>query len=560
MLLSLRVRNLALVEEAAVEWASGLNVVTGETGAGKSILIGALQLLLGERADKKWIRSGSDYALAEAVFDIRRAPEAAAVLEELGLPPADDSRLVIRRVVRETSAGQILINDSPVTLQALRRLGDQLVDIHGPYDHQSLLDPRFQLALLDSFGGLHEARRECAGAWQRILELETQRRELGGSDEDVSARIDLLRFRVKELEDAAPQAGEDEAVAREHAIASQAQRILELGHAALNALQEGEQNAFDALAAAQRALDELSRLMPDGAAWREEARNAARQIQALAESIRASLDRVETDPGRLAWLEQRLATYQKLRKKYGVDAAGLVQVLEESRTALRELLRRDERLEELEQRIQQAREAHLAAALALRARRRDAASALAAAVTRHLGELGFARASFSVELADAPPGPTGCDEVCFGFAPNPGEPRKPLREIASSGEMARVMLATKAALAQHDKIPVLIFDEVDANIGGEIGLAVGKKLAALGKSHQVICITHLPQVAAQGSAHYAVSKTIRNGRTVTRVERLDEEGRIAELARMLGGRDHTRVTIQHAREMLAAARGEGRRA
>jgi DNA repair protein RecN (Recombination protein N) len=552
MLQSLRVKNLALVEQARLEWGPGLTVITGETGAGKSILIGALKLLLGERADRKWIRTGTDACGAEAVFDITALKDLPALLEELGLPPAEDGQLIIRRIVKESGAGQNLVNDTPVTLQALKRLGERLVDMHGPYDHQSLLNPAFQLDVLDAFGGLEKERATCREKHRVVQELAAQREALQGGDEEVSARIDLLQFRIKELEEAKPEAGEDEAVAQEHAVASHAQRILELGQGVIGALQDGEGNAFDALASAQRALEELGRLLPDGAAWRDEARGAAQQIQALCESMRSALDRVEADPARLDWLDQRLALYQKLKRKYGENAAGLVRILDESQAALKELSQRGERLAEVEQRIAKASADLLSAGRALGRKRREVAQKLAKAVTGQLRELGFAHGAFDVNVEDAEPGPTGCDAVSFAFAPNVGETRKPLREIASSGEISRVMLATKAVLAEHDRIPVLVFDEVDANVGGEMGLAVGRKLAALAAHHQVICITHLPQVAAQGAAHFAVVKRVRDGRTFTEVDALDAKARVDEIARMLGGKDLTKVTLQHARELLRA--------
>lgn len=551
MLLSLRVKNLALVESARIEWGPGLNVITGETGAGKSILIGALKLLLGERADRKWIRTGADACGAEAVFDVAALNDLPALLEELGLPPSEEGQLIVRRIVKDSGAGQNLINDTPVTLQTLKRLGERLVDMHGPYDHQSLLNPRFQLDVLDAYGALEKERTQCAGAHRALQELEAQRDALRGGDEEVSARIDLLQFRIKEIEEAKPQEGEDVEVEKEHAIASHAQRILELGQGALAALQDAEGNAFDSLVGAQRALEELSRLFPEANEWRSEARAAAQQLQALAESMRAALDRVEADPARLGWLDQRLSMYQRLKRKYGVDATGLVRLLDDSRTALKELSQRGERLVEVEKRIAAARAALLSVGRALGKKRRAVAENLGKAVTGQLQELGFAHGAFDVSIEEAEPGPTGCDEVSFAFAPNVGEARKPLREIASSGEISRVMLATKAVLAQHDKIPLLVFDEVDANVGGEMGIAVGRKLAALGASHQVICITHLPQVAAQGAAHFAVVKRVHDGRTFTEVEALDASSRVDEIARMLGGKDLTKVTLQHARELLA---------
>ncbi len=553
MLISLRVKNLALVEQVRIEWGGGLNVVTGETGAGKSILIGALKLLLGERADRKWIRAGADACGAEAVFDVSALSDFPALLEELGAAPAEDGQLIVRRIVKESGAGQNLVNDTPVTLQTLKRIGERLVDLHGPHDHQSLLNPAFQLDVLDAYGASHREFEAYAAQWRTLRELEARRAALQGGDEEVAARTDLLRFRIQELDEAKPEAGEDEAVAREQDVASHAHRILELGQGLLAALQEGEGSAFDALAAAQRALEELARLLPEAEAWRQEARGLAQQTQALSDAARAAMDRVEADPARLDWLDRRLALYQRLKKKYGADAAGLVQLLGDSRAALKELSERGERLAEVERRIASAQEQARAAGAALGRKRRAAAGHLGQAVTRHLKELGFPHGAFDVEVTEVEPGPTGCDAVSFGFAPNPGEARKPLREIASSGEISRVMLATKAVLARHDRIPVLVFDEVDANIGGEMGIAVGRKLAALAADHQVLCITHLPQVAVHGAAHFAVSKRVREGRTFTDVARLDAPARVEEVARMLGGRDLTRVTLQHAKELLAAA-------
>lgn len=550
MLLSLRVKNLALVESARIEWGAGLNVITGETGAGKSILIGALKLLLGERADRKWIRTGADACGAEAVFDVSALRGFPAFLEELGLPETEDGQLIVRRIVKESGAGQNLINDTPVTLQAMKRLGERLVDMHGPYDHQSLLNPRFQLDVLDAYGALERERAVCAEKYRALQELKAQRDALQGGDEEVSARMDLLQFRIKELEEAKPEAGEDESVSQEHGVASHAQRILELGQGVLGVLQDGEGNAFDSLVGAQRALEELSRLLPEADEWKGEARSAAQQLQSLAETMRDVLDRVEADPARLDWLEQRLSMYQRLKRKYGADAAGLVKLLDDSRGALKDLSQRGEKLAAVEKKIDAAGKELLSTGRALGKKRRAVADKLAKAVTTQLRELGFQHGAFGVAVREAEPGPTGCDEVSFEFAPNLGEAGKPLREIASSGEISRVMLATKAVLAKHDKIPLLVFDEVDANVGGEMGIAVGRKLAALGASHQVICITHLPQVAAQGATHFAVIKRVHDGRTFTEVEQLDSQSRVEEIARMLGGKDLTKVTLQHAREML----------
>ncbi len=550
MLVALRVKNLALVENVRLDFESGLNVITGETGAGKSIIIGALHLLLGDRADKKYIRAGADACGAEAVFRLAKPQAMNELLEGLGVAPCEDGQLIVRRIVKAAGGGQSLINDSPVTVQGLKQVGEQLVDMHGPYDHQSLLSPAFQLDVLDSYGQLEEVRAAYQVVHQEVVTLEAERDELQGGDEDVAGQIEMLSFRVKEIEDVAPVEGEDEAVAAEHLTVSHAQRILELGDGVREAVQEGEQSAFDSLAVAQRNLEELARLLPEAEEWKKEARSLAVQLQSLNETLTSTLDRIEGDPARLQWLEQRLAAYQKLKRKHGGSVADILRVLAENKARLRKLQTRGERLAELEGRLTATRAQLLKKGRVLGKQRREVAERLAQAVTTELRELGFPHGAFAVAVQEGEPQASGLDTVSFGFAPNVGEPMRPLRDIASSGEISRVMLATKAVLAGHDRIPVLVFDEVDANIGGEMGNAVGRKLAQLGQSHQVLCITHLPQVAVHGGTHFAVAKRVREGRTFTEVDRLEGEARVEEIARMLGGRDLTKLTVQHARAML----------
>ena len=549
MLVTLRVKNLALVENVRLDFESGLNVITGETGAGKSILIGALHLLLGDRADKKYIRAGADACGAEALFKLAKPKAMNDLLEALGVAPCEDGQLILRRIVKAAGGGQNLINDSPVTLQALKQVGEQLVDMHGPYDHQSLLSPAFQLEVLDAYGHVEAERTAYHDAFRAWTALQDERAELQGDDQDVAGQIEMLTFRVKEIEDLAPVEGEDEQVAQEHLTVSHAQRILELGDGARKALLEGEGSAFDLLASVQRNLEELARLLPEAEEWKIETRALAVQLQSLSEAMISTLDRVEADPARLQWLEQRLATYQKLKRKYG-SVSDVLAVLAENKERLKKLQTRGERLAELEGRIAAAQVAVLKKGRVLSVKRRAAGDKMAHAVVAELRELGFPRGGFAVDMQEGEPQSSGLDAVSFGFAPNVGEPMRPLRDIASSGEISRVMLATKAVLAGHDHIPVLVFDEVDANIGGEMGNAVGRKLAQLGQTHQVLCITHLPQVAVHGDQHYAVTKRVRDDRTFTEVDPLEGEARVEEIARMLGGKDLTKVTMQHARAML----------
>ncbi len=550
MLVRLSVKNLALVEKLAIEFEPGLNVITGETGAGKSILIGALGMLLGERADKKIIRTGEDACTAEAIIELVDPSAVNAVLDAIGLEPCEGGQLIVRRTVKANGSNQQTINDSPVTIQALKQLGEVLVDMHGPHDHQSLLNRSAQLAILDAYGRTEKEREAYVREWTALQSIEERITALQEDGGDVEGQIDLLQFRIKEIESIAPVEGEEEQVIQEHMTVSNAQRIRELGEALTGGLTEGEGSAFDHLATIQRLLEEMSDMLPEAAGWRDEARSVAIGIKELSSSIASRLESIETDPSRLEWLDQRISAYQKLRRKYGGSVSEALAQLASSRQRLIDLQNRGETLIRLEnEKVMATKQLH-ATGTKLRDKRGKAAEKLAVEITGHLRDLGFAHGVFSVELTDAEPKASGMDEVNFGFAPNLGEQKKPLRDIASSGEISRVMLATKAVLAAHDRIPVLVFDEVDANVGGEMGNAIGKKLQTLAAARQVICITHLPQVAAKGATHFAVKKQVRDQRTFSQVDKLEKNQRIEEIARMLGGRDVTSAVMTHAKELI----------
>jgi len=552
VLTTLNVRNLALAEDVRVEFGPGLNIVTGETGAGKSILLGALALLLGERADRGAIRTGAEQGLAEAVFELAAPEEVNALLTELGLPPCEDGQLLLRRVVKAGGAGQQTVNDAPVTLQALKRLGELLVDMHGPHDHQSLLRNEAQLDILDAFAHLAEARAPCADAHAAARATEARRAELLAGGDDIEAQMDLLAYRIKEIEDAQPAEGEEEKIRAEHEVIGHAQRIVELANPVVGALTEDDASACARLAGCRPALEELARLLPAAADWPAEAERLALGLRAFAAGIGREVERIETDPARLDWLDQRLALYRKIRRKYGETVAEILEKLAADRRRLDDLRHRTERLQQIEVELDRQRAELHRAAQGLRRRRLKAAGQLAEAITAELRALGFPHGAFTVALEEMEPGPSGMDRAEFGFAPNVGETVRPLRQIASSGEISRVMLAVKTVLARHDRIPVLVFDEIDANLGGEMGGAVGAKLAAVASARQVIAITHLPQVAVYGARQLAVRKEVSDGRTYSRALPVSGPEREKEIARMLGGAD-AEVALQHARSMLRRA-------
>ena len=550
MLQSLRVKDLAIVEDAQVDFTHALNVITGETGAGKSVLIGALGLLLGGRADRTMIRAGADRCTVEACFDLADPVAVNSRLDALGLEPCEEGKLVIRRRVAVAGAGKQFINDCAATLQALKKVGDLLVDMHGPHDHQSLLSQEFQLELLDAFGKVTRPYTAYQTVYQEWRAVQKQRADLDGDDQQVAQQIDLLAYQVREIEDADLKPAEDDDLEREHTRVANAHQILALLNDARQLLTEGDSAAFNALATVQTQLADLARLLDEAAEWRQHAETIAIDLQELAGALGSCAQDIEGDPARLQWLDDRLALIRKLQRKYGGTPTEILTFLETAKARLTALETRGERLAKLEEQERVVAGKLKTAGRKLSTHRQRHALSLAQAITAELRDLGFAHGVFEVTLTESPATATGLDLVEFGFAPNAGEPMRPLRAIASSGEISRVMLATKTVLASHDRIPVLVFDEVDANVGGEMGNAIGAKLAAIAENHQVLCITHLPQVAVHGVTHFVVNKAVRDGRTCTGIQPVTGPERDDEVARMLGGKDLTSVTLEHARQML----------
>lgn len=550
MLKTLKINNLALVDDVQISFRDGLNVITGETGAGKSLLIGALRLLLGERADKSMIRTGENSCSVHAEFSLSDCSRVDAVLADLGLEPCEEGLLIIRRIITESS-NKTLVNDETVTLQVLRKLGDVLVDLHGPYDHQSLLDQGVQLEILDAFGQLADAKASYQSIYTQYRDIQKKIHALNTDHEqDLERQIEFLAYRVSEIDSARISADEEEQVVEEHSMIANAQQVIELANGVANALTEAEGCAFDGLVAARQCLSRLIKLIPEAREWHDDLENAVATVQEIVRSVENSVAGIDGSPERMQWLDDRITTYQTLKRKYGATVEEVLGNCETWRDQLDNLRSRGKQRDALQAELESVFKSLETAGLELRTKRVEVAERLSECITRELVDIGFEHGFFDVRIIPCNPAPSGMDEAEFGFAPNAGETMRPLRMIASSGEISRVMLAIKAVLAKQDRMPVLVFDEIDANIGGEIGGAVGRKLAQVARSHQLICITHLPQVAACGTTHLAVSKKVENGRTFTKVQFLDPDARPDEIARMLGGKDSTKVTLQHAREML----------
>ena len=560
MLSRLSVQNLAIVESAAMEFGDGLNIITGETGAGKSVLMGALGLVLGARADASSVRDGAKDARIEAEFTLKgdSAHAVAALLDGCGLPPAEDGVLLVRRVISSSGGGRVWVNDAATTVQTLRALGGVLVDVHGPNDHQSLLDEAFQRRLLDSYGKIDTG--SYSREWRNLSDLRERLAELQDDTSDVAGECERLRYAVDEI-DAARRTDEDETdLPARHAAAAHAAEIVDCANAVTSALAgDDEVSATTALIAAGNRLVEMSKYHEPAAAWREELEEITVRVQELSRTVDDSVSRLDTDPEELQALDDRLTLVQRLKRKYAPTVREILELRDRKAARLADLEGRDIRIQELSKEIAKAEQSVAAAAKTLTAARRKAAGRLSAAVTKELHGLGFLKASLGVELADRELDASGGDTVDFRFEPNPGESARSLSAIASTGEIARVMLAVKTVTAGHDSVPVLVFDEIDSNIGGETGRAVGERLRAVARHHQVIAITHLAQSAVYGERHFAVSKTVSGGRTRSAIREISGEERVDEIARMLGGAKLTSVVTQHARELLKLSADSGPR-
>ena len=539
----LRIKNLALVEELEWQMGSGFIAVTGETGAGKSIIIGALQLLLGERADKSLIRTGADLCTVEAVFSGSDLQRLNPQLVEAGIEPCEND-LIIKRSFSATGGTRQFINGSLTTLSILKKLGDDLVDLHGPHDHQSLLSPETQLRLIDSFARAEDQLEEYRKHYRQLQALVSEHAALNTAETAREQELDLLRHQISEIKSANLVADEEEDIEKRYKLASNSKRLIELAGAIANKLSEADDSVLSQLAETQRLLRELEKTDSSIAQLSSAHAASVVELSEIARALSAYAEKLDLDPQQLASLEQRVSLFETLKRKYGGSIAEVVAFGERAAERMRKIEGRDVELERLAKEIENVRVQMNRVGDALRKLRRKAAPKLSENIRRNLRDLGFRQSEFEAKLSVLDePRPSGFDAVELLFSPNPGEPLKPLRAIASSGEISRLMLAIKSALAGHDAIPLLVFDEIDTNVGGEIAHAVGAKMQTLGRDHQVICITHLPQVAATASSHFVVTKDVTRGRTFSSLREVTGKGRQEEIARMLGGKSESSLKL-----------------
>ena len=537
----LRIRNLALVEQLEWQLKPGFTAVTGETGAGKSMIVGALQLLLGERGDKSLIRTGADLCTVEAVFNGRGITRFNTQLTECGIDASDDE-LIIKRTLGTTN--RQFINGSPTTLTVLKQLGDGLVDLHGPHDHQSLLSPEKQLELLDSYAHASETLAEYRQHYLRLQSLLSEYAALNTAETAREQEIHLLQHQIAEIEGAKLDPTEEQRIDTHYKLASNSKRLIELASSIAHKLAEAESSILSQLGETQRLLRELERIDNGVAGLAKTHQTAVVELTEIARALSDYAERLDLDPAQLAALEQRVSLFETLKRKYGGTIPEVIEFGQRAADRLRKIEGRDAELERLNTEIKTARAAVTRSGHALRKLRMQAAPKLSESVRRNLRDLGFKQSQFDASLsAHDEPRPNGLDSVELLFSANPGEPSKPLRAVASSGEISRLMLAIKSTLAAQDSIPLLVFDEIDVNVGGEIASAVGARMRDLAAAHQVICITHLPPVAAAATSHFVVTKDVVHGRTHSQLREITGKARQEEIARMLGGKSESALKL-----------------
>ena len=567
MLRELTIRNLAVLEEARVSFAAGLNVLTGETGAGKSIVIDALLLVRGARVQADLIRSGAETASVEAVFEVPSSGPVAAILDGAGHGAAD-GQLVIKRELSRSGRHRVFVNDSAATAGLLERLGDLLVEIHGQHEHQRLMEPARQLDLLDRFAGCEEARLRLGALWRRWNTARSELARIRDEAREGVRKEELYRWELSEIDSVQLRDGEEDELRGERRRLQNAERIYAGLQEVMALLQEDAQAAGARLGRAASLLRELSRFDPDVAAPIEALEGAQAYVEDAVARARALRDRAVMDPDRLRLIDERLDAIGGIKRKYGETPAAVSAYRDEIARALDRIERHDVIVQEMQGEVERASEAAGREGRELSEARAEAAPRLERMIQRELRTLGMDHARFRValrrEMAGAEDlgsgaegwrlGGRGAESAEFLLSANPGEELKPLAKVVSGGELSRTMLAIKTILAATEEVPSMVFDEVDAGIGGRVADAVGHKLRQTAAGRQVLCVTHLAPIAAYAEHHLLVDKRVVKGATKTTVTALDAAGQVEEIARMLGGEHITDASRRHARELLKAAR------
>ena len=560
MLLELNIENIALIESLRIEFGQGLNVLTGETGSGKSIVVDCVNLVLGGRAERDLVRTGAEKGRVQALFDVSGCAPACALAEELGAD-CEDGLLAVSRELSRGGRNVCRVSGAIVPLSALRRLTGMLMDIHGQHEHQSLLNPARHIDFLDAFGDaghaarmeqvrkLHAERTQQASALKKLL-----------SDAAEKARlIDMLTFQTGEIAEAKLKPGEEERLTAKLRVLENAEKIHEGVDRAYALTYRGGSRAASAQELLQRAaeaMEGIAGIDPRYEALSGRLRELYYSVQDVGYELQDILDHITFDPAKIDKISERLDQIDRLERKYGPSLEDVIAFGERAGARLEELRASDERVEERKAALKRVDAELKTACEALTQSRRALADGLSRAVMEQLGDLGMAKTRFEIRIEPEPkPGATGADRVEFLISPNPGEPLKPMSAIASGGELSRIMLALKAISMDAGGVDSMVFDEIDTGVSGRMAQVVGEKMCRIARSHQVLCVTHLPQIAALGDVHFVVEKRTDGERTQTSVHRLDDEGRVRELSRLVGGAEDSESSLSHARHMLSDAAG-----
>jgi len=557
MLQELRIRNFAIIDELNLSFSKGFNVLTGETGAGKSIILNAVHLLLGDKATEEWIRSSEEEASVEALFDISGNPEVTDRVKEkvhqLQVTGEEDS-LLIRRVISRTGRGKVFIGGSLATLGVLSEVGEGLLSIYGQHEHQSLQRVETHIDILDEFGGLIGLREEFQKQYQEFISLSEETVRIREEKESRAKERELMVFQSKEIAACGVQMGEEESLKEERIFLTHAKKLMDFAHSSEEILYSEEGSVIERIQKVLNQGREMAAIDPSLSQPLKALESTLIQLEEIALVLRDYSRRVEINPMRLDEVENRLEEIDRLKRKYGPTVEKVFSFKERIDEALKSFTSDEEKLSRLEDRLEPLRQIVKDLGERLSEGRKRVALELRKSVERELNSLGMKKTIFEIHIDPLPLSPKGVDRVEFLISPNIGEEVKPLAKIASGGELSRIMLAMKRILAKVGGRQVLIFDEVDSGIGGAMAEVVGKKLKELSRHHQVICVTHLPQIACFADQHHSVRKEVKSGRTITLVDRLNKETIVDEIARMLGGVKVTEKTRAHAREMIENAK------
>jgi len=557
MLLELRIKNFAIIDELNLFFSKGFNILTGETGTGKSIILNAVHLLLGDRATEEWIRSSEEEASVDALFDIsgnleikERIKEKAPHLRGAG----EEDSLLIRRVISRSSRGKVLINGNLATLGVLSEVGEGLLSIYGQHEHQSLQRVETHIDILDDFGGLLGLREEFQKQHQEFVSLSEEVGRIHAEKERRAKERELMAFQSKEIEASGIQIGEEESLKEERTILTHAKKLMDFAQVSEETLYSEEGSAIERIQKILNQGREMAAIDPSLSQPLKALESTLIQLEEIALALRDYSRRVEVNPIRLDEIENRLEEIDRLKRKYGSTAEEVLSFKHRIDEELESFTSDEEKLSQLEGRLKPLRQTVIDLGTRLSEERKKVALELKKSVEKELNSLGMKKTIFEIHIDLLPLSLKGVDRVEFLISPNVGEEVKPLAKIASGGELSRIMLAMKRILAKVGGRQVLIFDEVDSGIGGAMAEVVGKKLRELSRHHQVICVTHLPQIACFADQHHSVRKEVKAGRTITLVDRLDKESIVDEIARMLGGVKVTEKTRAHAKEMIENAK------